>query len=213
MPDPESATGASDASVPELPFVDDLLKVARDDLDAARGLLQRLLSIGDALLASTLTVAGLFLGLAFSNHSKAAAFVAVPIVLVLAYLDAANWVHFRGVTSRIRSLEGLFDAYIIVLRERGTVRPDALSALRGQIDEYQFGIEGTLETPTRSELWEQNHARPRFWIYLVMAAVLAACGFFFVQSGASTSATSTAHSGCRHQQNLSGCPTAGRRNR
>ncbi|MDQ6945829.1 MAG: hypothetical protein M3256_06035 [Actinomycetota bacterium] len=54
--------------LPELPFADDVMATASGDLDASRALLQRPLSIGDALFASTLTVASIFTGVALGGH-------------------------------------------------------------------------------------------------------------------------------------------------
>lgn len=170
------------ASIPELPFADDLLATATRDLDAARALLQRFLAVGDTLFATTLTVASLFAGLAFSNHRPAVASSAIPIVLCLGYLDGANWVRFRRASTRIRDLEGLFEAYISVLRETKTARPDAILRLRRRIDHYQFGIERTLKPSTTADVWAVNHTRLRWWLYLAVALVLLACAVFWIPS-------------------------------
>lgn len=169
-------------SIPELPFADDLLATATRDLDATRALLQRFLAIGDALFASTLTVASLFAGLAFSNHRRAVAWSAIPIVLCLGYLDGANWVRFRRASTRIRDLEGLFQAYISALRETKASRPDAVRGLRQRIDHYQFGIERTLKPATVGDVWRVNYTRLRWWLYLALALVLLACALFWIPS-------------------------------
>jgi hypothetical protein len=170
------------ASIPELPFVDDLLAVAWRDLDAARGLLQRLLTIGDAALGSSFTVASLFIGVAFSDHRPAVVFSAVPLVIIFWYLDGDNWARFRRVANRIRDLEGLFELYVSALRETKTARPDALARLRQGLDHYEFGIERTLVVSTPVDIWKQNRGRLRWWLYAALAAVLLLCGLLWVPS-------------------------------
>jgi len=173
-------------SIPELPFVDDLLEVARNDLDASRALIQRLVAIADALLASATTVAGVFAGLAFSNDRKALALVAVPLVLLLGYLDGANWVHFRRVSSRVRLLERLFGAYVVALRETATVRVQAIADLRTEVDQYQFGTERTFAPPTPKQIWRNNRSRARWWPYTLIAVILMVCGVFIIHDPQST---------------------------
>jgi len=172
----------SAGSIPELPFVDDLIAVAWRDLDAARALLQRLLTIGDATLASSLTVASIFGGIAFSDHRAAVVLSAIPIVVVFWYLDGDNWTRFRRVANRIRDLEGLIQLYVSALRETKVSRPDALHRLRQGLDHYQFGIERTLVVSTPLDIWKQNYGRLRWWLYGAVTGLLLACGLFWVPS-------------------------------
>jgi len=166
----------ADPSIAELPFVDDVIAAANSDLDASGALLQRLLAAQDALLATALTAASLFTGIAFTSGDTALAFVGIPLVLALGFLDAINWVHFRRVSTRIRSLEHLIHHYVVALRETGTVRAAALRNLRRAIDRYQFGIERTLQTVSWSDIWRTNRKRVRWWLYGALAVLLAICG-------------------------------------
>jgi hypothetical protein len=162
----------ADAAVPELPFVSDVLELAEKDLDASNSLVQRLLAIGDGLLATTLTIASLFIGLAFSSHHPAIVLAPTPLALALGYLDGLNWVHFRQASGRVRQLEYLFQAYIRALRETGAARPDAIDLLRHQVDGYHFGTEGSLVSVSVTDIWLDNRTRLRWYIYLVVAAVM-----------------------------------------
>lgn len=177
----------TDPTIPELPFADDVLEAAGTDLEASRALLQRLLGTQDALLATSLTTSTLFTGLAVSLDNPALVVVGVPLVLALGYLDGNNWVHFRRVTSRIRSLEGLIHHYVVALRETGAARPDALRNLRRRIDGYQFGTERTFQVVRPSDVWRANKRRVRWWAHAVLAAALALCGgVIAMQDGGAT---------------------------
>lgn len=101
---------------------------------------------------------------------------AIPVVVALWYLDGANWVRFRRVATRIRDLEGLFQAYVSALRETDVVRPDAIRQFRRRVDHYQFGIERTLKVSTRQEVWKVNHSRLRWWLYGAVAVMLVLAG-------------------------------------
>jgi hypothetical protein len=171
----------ADPSIPELPYVDSLLDTVKADLDTSRSLQQRLLTTQDTLLASALTVAGLFAGLAFSNHSRALAGVAVPFLLVLGIVDARTWVLFVRISERVRSLERLFHTYIQALRELKTARPQALAELRQQIDHYQFGSERTIEDVSTMEMLRSNWRRLRSWLYVLIMAALALSALLWVQ--------------------------------
>jgi hypothetical protein len=173
----------SNNTIPELPFVDDFMAVAKSDLEASRSLVQRLLSLVDALLATTFTVTGLFAGLAFTNKSPAIAIAATPLIIVLAYIDGLNWAHFKRVSARVRSLERLFHAYVSVLRETKTVRPQALHEFRSHVDRYQFGIEQTLERVGPRGVWTVNRGRLRSWLYAFVAMILLIFGLLFVPDG------------------------------
>lgn len=166
----------AEPSISEMPFVDDVIEAATGDLDASRSLLQRLLATQDAFLATALTSATLFSGLAFTSDTAALAFVGIPLVLALGYLDAINWVHFRRVSSRIRSLERLMHHYVVALRETGTVRGAALRNLRRRIDGYQFGIERTFQVVNWGDVWRTNRTRVRWWLHGALALALAVCG-------------------------------------
>lgn len=177
----------AEPSIPELPFVDHVVEAATGDLDASRLLLQRLLTIQDAFLATSLTSATLFTGLAFTSETAALAFVGIPLVLALGYLDAINWVHFRRVSSRNRSLESLLHHYVVALRETGTVRGTALRNLRRRIDGYQFGIERTFQVVNWGDVWRTNRTRIRWWLHGALALVLALCaGVVAATSGVDT---------------------------
>ena len=164
--------GVADEPVVEIPFLSDLLAVATSDLDASRGLVQRLLSIGDAFLATALTIASLFAGLSFGDQKHWLALIPVPLVLALGYLDGVNWVHFKHASTRVQHLEALFDAYVGAIRERKTARPQAVRNLRHRVDEYHFDMESSFDTPTPPEVWAWNATRLRWWLYPGVAAAL-----------------------------------------
>lgn len=126
---------------------EDVMKVATADLESSRALLQRLLAIQDALLATTLTIVSLLIGLGFPEDRAAVVLLALPAVVVLAYVDATTRVHFRRVSQRVARLEMLFHQYVVVLRELKTARSGALRNLRRTIDAYQFGIERPADKP------------------------------------------------------------------
>jgi hypothetical protein len=174
---------ASDPSIGELPFADELLGLAREDLEASRALLQRLNSTSDALFASMLTIAGVFVGLAFANHRWEVALVAAILILGLAYLDGSNWVHFRRVSTRVRELESLLHAYVTVFRETGTVRKAAVRDLRRQVDRYRYGIESTFKSPRWDEIWKLNRRRVKWQLFAGVAALLLVCAVILVVWG------------------------------
>lgn len=153
---------------PEIPFASDLLTLVESDLEASRGLVQRLSSVSDALVATMLTVAGLFVGLAYSGNAPALAYIAAPIVLTIGLLEATNNVHMRRVLARIRSLEKLLHAYVMAYRETGTVRDQAIDHLRDALDRYQFGTERTFRKPAFEDTWRTNRFRPRSWIFILV---------------------------------------------
>ncbi len=177
----------TDGPIPELPYARDFIDAAKGDLDAARALLQRLLAITDALFATAITLTSLFAGLAFTNKNGAIAFVAIPLLVVLAYLDGLHWAHFRRAAARVRSLERLFHAYVAVLREAKTVRPQVIQELRVHIKRYQFGVERALEPVSLRLVWLSNWRRVRWWMYPVVALVLVVFGVWFVPDKESTS--------------------------
>jgi hypothetical protein len=162
----------SDPSVPELSFLDDLVDLAKSDLESTRSLLQRLLAVTDGILASAVTLTGLFAGLAFTNKSAAIALCAIPLLLVLGYLDGVQWAHFRRTAARVRALERLIHAYAAVLRESGPVRPQVVRTLRQHVDRYQFGSERAFEPVPLKRLWAENRGRVRWWLYGLLALVL-----------------------------------------
>jgi len=162
-------------SVPELPFVDDVIEVAITDLDSSRALLQRLLAIQDALLATTLTIVSLLLSLGFTNDRAAVVLLALPVVVVLACVDATTRVHFQRVSERIARLETLLHHYVVALRELRTARPTAVRNLRRSIDAYQFGVERAFEHVSAKQLRRANGRVPRWWLYPGMAALIALC--------------------------------------
>lgn len=166
----------SEHSIPELPYVDVILDLASNDVDATRALVQRLLAVQDALLASAATLAALMLGLSTTTRSPVPSLVAVPIILILAYTDARTWVHFRRASGRLRVLERLFRSYTKVLRESEAVRPVALKSFTREIRQYSFGTEQTFEAVTLSDIWQVNRGRLRAWVYLpvVVACVIVA---------------------------------------
>jgi hypothetical protein len=175
--------------IPEIPSLTDILALAKDDLESSRSLQQRLLATGDALLATAITLSSAFLGLAFTNHSRDLALVAVPLILVLAYLDGVNWVHFRRTSTRVRSLERLFGSYVSVLRETGPARPTAIEFLRSRVDSYKFGIERSLEPCSLKQLWKANHSRARWWLFPAMLVVLLVAGTLWVGTAAAKPST------------------------
>lgn len=162
----------TDASVPEDPWVDDVMKVAEHDLDAARGVLQRLLTTQDALLATAVSVTTLLTGLAITNHAPLFSGLGLPFVGVLAYLDAVAKVHTGRITQRSWRIEELFARYVKALRERDVARPAALSDLRRAIDQYQFGIERAFEEVQPKHLRREVRRQARWWLFPCMFAVL-----------------------------------------
>lgn len=162
----------TDASIEELPWVDHVMKVATTDLDASRGLLQRLLATQDALFATTITVASLLIGLALANHAPTLGLIGVPIVAVLGYVDAVVRVHAGRTAQRAWRIEDLFDKYVKALRERRVARPAALADLSAAIDRYQFGIERAFERVTATQLTREIKRSPRWWLYPCIVGVL-----------------------------------------
>jgi hypothetical protein len=182
-----TASTPPQSSIPELPFVDNIIEVATPDLEASRDLLQRLLTIQDTLLAAALTVAGTFAGLAFAYSRRSLALIAVPLIVVLWYLDGTYWVHFRRVSRRIRSLENLFRSYIESLRVVGDgPRQMSISRLRNQVDSYEYGVERSLKVPKLLDVWRSNCKRVRWWFYAAIAALLTGCGGYWVPNGTIT---------------------------
>lgn len=167
----------ADATVPEHPWIDQIIKLAESDLDAARGLLQRFLGAQDALFATTVTIASLVTGLAFSNDAPVFSLLGMPVVAVLAYLDAVMRVHQGRAAQRAWRIEELFHKYLRVLRERGVARPAAVADLRRAIDVYQFGIERAFERVRWNQLVAVPRRAPRWWLFPVVIAVLAACSW------------------------------------
>jgi len=171
-------------SVPELPHVDDVLDAVKDDLGTSRGLQQRLLTTQDTLLASALTVAGLFGGFGFSNHNRPVALVAVPFVLALGALDAKNWTLFRRVSNRIRGLERILHAHVVAIREQKTVGPQAVERLRKSLDGYDFGTELSIDKVAVLQIFKSNWRRLRPWLYVLIAATLLLAGLLWVRPNA-----------------------------
>jgi hypothetical protein len=157
-------------SLDEMPWAASIMEVVDNDIEASRQLLTRLLGLSDALLATTVTVGGLFVGVAASTKSSAIAFIAVPVMLALTYVDGLNWAQFRRVGNRIRRLEKLYQSYVVALRERATVRTEALDALRRDIDRYEYGVERQLRPPGLGDMWETNKTRARWWLLVVFSA-------------------------------------------
>ncbi len=176
----------NDKAIPELPFFDGLIDLAKSDLESSRSLIQRLLAFADGILASSVTVTGLFAGLAFTNKSPALALCAIPLLVVLGYLDGIQWAHFRRVAARVRVVERLFHAYAVALRETGTVRPEAIRDLRRHVDRYQFGSERSFEPVRLRNLWAENRGRVRWWLYALLALILLLFSMWFVPDENST---------------------------
>ena len=146
------------------------------DLDESRGLLQRLLTIEDALTGTTVTVVAALLGLAFANKRAAIAWLLVPIVAIMAYLAARVAVQWRRVTTRIGALEQIVNAYASVLRESGTARPKAIQRLDRHLARYSFGAQGTLDRVSFNDLKRANKKRLRWWLLPAIGGVVVACG-------------------------------------
>jgi len=165
-------------AIPEVPFIADIMAVVTSDLDTTRGLQQRLLAIGDAYLATAFTVASIFAGVGFGTQKGWIGVVPVPLVLVLGYLDGVNWVQFKHASARAGHLEALVDAYVGAIRERKTVRPQAVTTLRRQLRVYHYDMESSIDAPKKQEIWARNRTRLRWWLYtgialaLVIAAIL-----------------------------------------
>lgn len=164
------------SAVPEIPFVADLIVIVNSDLEVSRGLQQRLLAIGDAYLATALTVASIFAGVGFSGQKSWIVVVPVPLLFMLWYLDGSNWVHFQHASLRVRHLEALINAYVVAIREHKTIRPAAVKSLQRRIDTYSYDMESSIDQATWSEVWPINGRRLRWWLYPVIALTLALAG-------------------------------------
>lgn len=177
----------TEPTVPELPYVDAILELAKDDIDAARNLVQRLLAVQDALLASAATLAALLLGLSTTMKSMVPALVAIPIVLMLGYTDTRTWVHFRRASGRLRMLERLVTSYTKVLRESEAVRPMALSSFKREVRQYSFGTEQTFEPVTLADVWQVNKNRLRAWLYVPIVVACVVVGLLAPSIGEASS--------------------------
>jgi len=152
-----------------MPWASDLMEVVDKDLETSRALLTRLLGLSDALLATTVTVGGLFVGIAATTRRPAIAFIGVPVMLALTYADGLNWAQFRRVAYRIRSLEKLYQSYVVAIRERATVRAAALRAFERNLDRYEYGIERQLRSPGFGDVWQTNKTRFRWWLLVAFS--------------------------------------------
>jgi hypothetical protein len=161
-------------SVPELPHADDILELIGKDLVEVRSLLQRLLTTEDALTGAALTVSAAMLGLALSSKEAAIAWMTPLILALLGYFAGSVTVHRQRAAARVRALEHLVHAFVIVLRETGVARPRAVVNLRRAIDGYTYGVEGTFEGITLTDLWRVNRRQPRWWLYSLLALVAVA---------------------------------------
>lgn len=163
-----SEDGASHG-IEEMPWVAEVMAIVDKDLEASRSLLARLLAISDALLAATVTVGGLFVGLAASTSEPVLAYIAVPVMLAITYTDGLNWAQFRRVAYRIRRLEKLYQSYVVALRERGAVREPALEVFERDLVRYEFGIERQLRSPGVRDVWKTNLNRSRWWLLVALS--------------------------------------------
>jgi hypothetical protein len=161
------------SAVPEIPFLSDIMVVVTTDLDASRGLQQRLLAIGDTYLATALSIASIFAGIGFATKNWIG-LVPIPVVVALGCLDGVNWVRFKHASARVRHLEALVDAYVGAIRERKTVRAQAVGTLRQRVDRYHYDMESSIDAPTWSEVYVTNRSRLRWLLYpgLVLALLL-----------------------------------------
>ena len=159
-----SPSSSAPAVVPERPAAQSIVELVQKDLDESRSLLQRLLTIEDALTGTTVTLVAALLGLAFANKRAAIAWLLVSIVVIMAYLAARVAVQWRRVTTRIGALEQIVNAYASVLRESGPARPKALERLDRRLARYSFGAQGTLDRVSFNDLRRANKKRLRWWL-------------------------------------------------
>jgi hypothetical protein len=160
--------------VPELPHAEDILQLIGKDLAEVRSLLQRLLTTEDALTGAALTVSAAMLGLALSSKEAAIAWMTPLILALLGYFAGSVTVHRQRAAARVRALEHLVHTYVIVLREHGVARPRAVANLRRALDGYTYGVEGTFEKVTLTDLWRVNRRQPRWWLYCLLAFIAVA---------------------------------------
>lgn len=167
-----------DAAVPEIDHLDEILRLAESDLDAARSSVGRVIGTRDALRAAGTTLTLASLGLAVANDEPDIAVLAVPLILLLGLGEARQEIALNHVTDEARRSEKVVDGYFKVLREVGDERLIEVERLRGRIDQYEFGIERTLRRAKFSQYARATIGRPVWYLFVLLVALLIGAGVY-----------------------------------
>lgn len=171
------ANSSSSTPAPADPWTAEVMRLVEVDQKATVELVARLVTIQTATRSVVVPIAGAFAGLALTNNAPALAFVAIPILLIAIGIESRLGRLQQQAHRRAVYLEGIVQANLTDLANRGTVvSGDATAKLYRKLDGYQFGSSRSLRAVPFKKLMQVAVRRAVTWMYVALIAIAVVAG-------------------------------------
>lgn len=165
------------AGSPADPYAVEVMRLVEADQKATIEVVARFITLQTATRSVVVPIAGGFAGLALTNNAAALAYVAIPILVIAIGIESRLGRLQQEAHRRAVYLEGVVQAHLNELANRGTVVADEAAAkLRRQLNGYQFGISRSFRVVPFKKLVQVAVRRAVTWMYVALIILAVAAG-------------------------------------